>query len=438
MKNIDFVLYYEHWQRELYGLLLLKAELECRGYSVKIGEECINKENDLICSFYQPEVIVYPWIYSDIDVKRAMHFKRPVNKMVNLQCEQIYSPRSIENGFFVPKQNAKKAFHVCWGPKMRERFLQYGVEEKKLLKVGSINLDINQSEFSSVFRSRHEIAEEYGLDERKDWVIFFSNFKFPSMDKKKLEYYESVSKGVKELNELMCGAKEKTLQYIKTFLTKYDSIEMIYRPHPAEPLAGDLINLQKQLKNFHYIREDTIQQWIKVCDKFLTWNSTSVVDVYIANKSFGLLRPEEIPSYYDAEIFTGCQVINNYEAFQEFMLSNKKEQPIVKDEIIKHFYNVSQPEKAYQKLADQLINIYNKEAQTLNKHFMPPPSVSRKMKLYFNLLRLSEWINLDFMDRVFQRWNVLRIKEYRSAKIREKDIYKKIKNIIRKRRKENV
>jgi surface carbohydrate biosynthesis protein len=425
MRKIDFVFYYEHWQRELYGILLLKAEMEKRGYTVQLSEYCIDKKKDFIRMFYQPEVVVFPWIYSNIDIQRSNYFYKKVNKIVNLQSEQIYSPRTMENGFFLPKQKAKNVYHVCWGKNMYDLFLKAKVDEKNLLLTGSINLDINNSRFKSVFLGKKEIAQSFNMDPRKKWIIFFSNFKFPLLKKNQLIEYEKKSNGVLELNKLMNKAKEKTIQYIERFLSVNNDFIIIYRPHPIEPFSKELANMQKKFSNFRYISDYTIQQWIKVCDKILTWNSTSAVDAFIKGKPVGLLRPEKIPEYYDSYIFHDCEAINTYEKFCFFLFKECEVKSI--DRRILESYVLNRRNKmAYLKLADCLETIYDDNIFNDITYGKPEP-LNLWEKIYYLFMKISEYIdfnplNIKFLNSV--------LKDHHDYKRRERNIYKKIKKII--------
>ena len=85
--NIDFLILYEHKERELENACYLSVLLKNRGYSVKVA--CIYS---FIRFKYRPKVLVVPHLYDD---KQVFDFITKYGdrkcSVVNLQYEQILS-----------------------------------------------------------------------------------------------------------------------------------------------------------------------------------------------------------------------------------------------------------------------------------------------------------------------------------------------------------
>lgn len=428
MKKIDFLIYYEFWQRELLGILLLKAELEKRGYSVRLSEFCVDKKLDYIKLFYQPEVVIYPWVYSNIDIKRVTYFYNRVYKIVNLESEQILSPRALRNGFFLPKEEAKKVYHVCWGKNMYDLLKKEGISENRLLLTGSLSLDINLPKFQPLFLSKVEVAKKYNLDINKKWIMFFSNFKFPSMSQEKLKELEIRSPGVLELNKLMVKEKYSIISYFSRFLQDNVEYLIIYRPHPVEPFSKELADLEQQFDNFKYITDLTIQQWIKVCDKLLTWNSTSIVDAHFSGKPYALVRTKTIPEFYDSYLFHDCATISSYQQFENFLLNDNYRLSCINENAYKKHIINNGKEMVYEKLADYLEKIY-KSDDKLEVSWNRPKPLTMNLRLLYIFLMISEYVYLNPFYFNKQYYNTLKM--HYENKIRERKFYKKIKQIFK-------
>lgn len=395
-KKIDFYLLYEHWQREIYGLILLKLELEKRGYSVRIGCRTWMCETDPDRESYSPRVVVYPWIYTDLDVERALSFKGRVEHIVNMQCEQILSEFTMKNYVKIAEGYAKEAYHVCWGPLTESRFLDAGVERNKLRTIGNINLDINREQFSKVFESREAKAKRYGIDSKKRWIVYFSNFKFANG----ALLVDGKSENNKSIMEKR--VRKETLRWFEQYLRKHEDAVIIYRPHPVEGRTEDsaLLDLVSNFPNqFRVIADDVIQAWIKVADIFLTYISTSLVDVKYVGKPYALVRPEPVLRNEDGDIFCDAITIDSYYEMEDF-LDGKISCQMISDDIFSNSVcNCIENTAAYVTLADWLVEILLKEPEKFrNVHYDDGASILHRIKR--TLLFEKDGLTAKMMRRI--------------------------------------
>ena len=59
--------------------------------------------------------------------------------------------------------------------------------------------------------------------------------------------------------------------------------------------------------NFHLITNYSVKQWITVSDTLFSWMSTSIAEIYFANKSCFVVRPFPIEWEYDPVIYENCK-----------------------------------------------------------------------------------------------------------------------------------
>ena len=86
-QKVDFLIRYEHKIRELESVMLLKLELERRGYTV-----------GLVCNYehrhdYEPKVLIVPAGYYTEHFMYEM-CKYSIRKIANLQLEQLFQSRN--------------------------------------------------------------------------------------------------------------------------------------------------------------------------------------------------------------------------------------------------------------------------------------------------------------------------------------------------------
>lgn len=438
--QVDFVLGYEFWKRELYGLTLLKLELERRGYTVELVNRCIDADGDHKRLTLAPKVVVYPWIYTDRDVVKATQFVGQVSHIVNLQSEQIFSSLTKQHKF--AEGYAKRARHVCWGALSKDRFLAEEVAEDHVRVCGNIHLDINHPRFAHIFPRRDKFAQKFRLEEKKTWAMFLSNFKQAVL------YPEQVFPQVSEDQRTLAEIEKKTYRFVldalRRFLESHDDMEIIYRPHPDEGRMDydALRKMEETYAHFHVIPDRSIQEWIRVCDRFLTYISTGVTDVIYAGKPAALLRPVSLPEAMDNDVFLlNERPVKTYEELEAFLTGKEPFEIAPKQSLVRVIENLDASFPAYSRLADWLEEIikepsesfagctYRQEASLKhrlrrNVTFMRGGTTFKWLQKYvlrplYRRTETRDMSRLDFIPRAFhlrtfseQRENLLREKQY--------------------------
>lgn len=85
-----------------------------------------------------------------------------------------------------------------------------------------------------------------------------------------------------------------------------------------------------------------MKQWIIASDIIYNWYSTSIADVYLANRSCHILRPVEIPHELECEIFENGVFINNKNDFLKSIVESESKFPIPLDNIKSAYDNYGQ------------------------------------------------------------------------------------------------
>jgi hypothetical protein len=133
MKNIDVLILYEHKNREIESLLVIKNLLENYGLSVRICH-LNGTQYYFALLFYIPKVIVVPYFYDENDTPMTKNFESLNSykvKVINLHQEQIGNKANID--FMLPKGKAKDCFHFVWGEYFRDLLIRLGINERKYL-----------------------------------------------------------------------------------------------------------------------------------------------------------------------------------------------------------------------------------------------------------------------------------------------------------------
>ena len=349
---MDIVIFYEYKERELTNACLLKCELEKRGYKVEITKVY----ESFIPFLEKPKLIITPFLYHNIDVEIfTSYFFQPVDKILNLQYEQLISKRWLKAGFHCPKGMAKNAIHICWSESIKKRLKKTGINNKNLIVTGDLKTDFGRPQFKEFFRSKKVLAEEFNINSKKEWVLFISSFTLPNAPDHVIDDLSNKILGDgSEFKNLMVKSKKHIIDWIKLFLIEHNEKEFIYRPHPNEARFEDteLIKLAEEYPNFHFISNYSVQEWIINSEFINTWISTSIIDAYFMNKHCNILRPLQVNDDIDIPILSNAQHISSYEEFERSNTKQKTEFPIPTEHIEKCYKFPNKP--IYESICDYI------------------------------------------------------------------------------------
>jgi surface carbohydrate biosynthesis protein len=349
----DFIIFFEHQTRELENAVLLEEYLKSQGYST-----CILRIDSYKMLYKRAKVIIAPYCYHNNDVFSFVSFPfyKP-QKLINLQYEQIYTENDEKTGKLFPREIAKDCCIVTWGEHTYKNLINCGIDSSNLYKIGNFALDFNSDKFGKYFKTRCEIAEEFGLPKDKKWHLFISSFSKVNLEE---EHVNGIRKFIEEIDRLIDYNVKSQIQIIdwfKRYLDEHNDVCIIYRPHPAENVSGLVYELEKKYTNFYVINEYSIRQWIRVSDSISNWYSTSLVDIYFANKTCFILRPISISMNEDVLIMKEAKFVTSYESFNKELENQEEVSFPIDTNIIKDFFYNSFDGECYKKLGDMCIDV---------------------------------------------------------------------------------
>ncbi|MEG1126820.1 MAG: hypothetical protein RSE10_08970 [Oscillospiraceae bacterium] len=386
----DFLILYEHVVREYESILLLKLELEKRGYSVEIQQLLGRKK--LFRFLFPPKVLVASCMYNNEAINSHVYNNiGKCNKVVNLHWEQMLSDTQEEEEWFNFSGNAKKCIQTCWGDKTRQRLIAHGMDEKNCPVTGAVMMDFLRAEFSGYFMDKAVLCKKFSLDADKKLMLYISSFGYASMTDAEVRELSDMAgvdfSGFAETNRV---SMEKTLEYFDKYLEAHPNTELVYRRHPSEWNSPALLALAEKRPNFHVIFELSVKQWIVAADKIFIWMSTAIAEVYFAHKSCYIIRPVPIEHEYDPVIYKDAQYLTDYNMFLNAAEGDEESFPI-KSEIIEGYFN-SGDKPAYIRMADLLCEVYD----------APPRDTpfDSEFKPKFNLLKFFALLGVQALFRL--------------------------------------
>lgn len=362
---MDIHIFYEHVEREIYNVFLLKFELEKRGYDVTVSRS----QEPRLPIFNAPKVILMPWLFDDANIDDLkIYYLKPFYKILNLQYEQVMSQMWVDTGYHEPEGKAKNCHQLCWGEKRKQMLLDEGIPEKNLVIIGDIRQDFSKPAFKDFFKTKKQLSDEFNIPENHEWSLFISSFSYAHPNQEYVEFISDViGKNYSEKWRLVSLESQQTiLKWIEKFVSENPEKEFIYRPHPSEVKKNDysfLHKLDDEYSNFHFIFKYSVQDWILNSDFINTWISTAIVECYSLNKVCNILRPVKIDEYMDIPFYINANHISNYELFKERNLSKENSDfPISYDEIKIYYDTIGYEGFFYKQICDYIEEMINNDS----------------------------------------------------------------------------
>ena len=232
---LDFLILYEHTVREYESDLLLKLELERRGYTVRI-RQLLDAKDLRLFGKDKPEVLVASCMYDNEAINSHVYNNiGKCNKIVNLHWEQMLSDTQEEGDWFNMNGNAKRCVQTCWGQRTAQRLQAHGMDAKNTPVTGAVMMDFLRPEFKGYFKDKETLCKEFGLDPAKQLHLYISSFGYASMTDQEVAELSKMAgtdfSGFARTNRV---SMEKTLAWFDRYLGDHPEVELVYRRHPSE------------------------------------------------------------------------------------------------------------------------------------------------------------------------------------------------------------
>lgn len=349
MKKIDFLIRYEVKARELESIMLLKLELERRGYTVGLVGNYEQRFD------FEPKVLIVPACYNTGNIMYEI-CKYKIRKIANLQWEQVFVSHNEDN----PESRlnvygyGRKILHLLWGERSRIRLRNSGQNISHTEITGCVNTDLIRDKFKKLLLTKKELADRYNLDVNKKWCLFVSSFSFCNLSPLQINLVKQ-ELGVDYYNyfkKLSDDSRNSIVQWFQKALNDHPDTIIIYRPHPEEQNDQQLIKMAQDYPNFYVIFDLAMKHWVNACDKIYNWDSTGQVDVMLLRKPYRFLRPIKIKEEFDYKLFIGIDSIKNEQAFLNDF-SNMEYKEIIDKNLFDSYYYIPQ-NYIYQNMCDIL------------------------------------------------------------------------------------
>jgi surface carbohydrate biosynthesis protein len=333
MKNIDFIIFYEHVARELESDKLLYNYLCHLGYTGVVLPIHFNRYVNLLR--YQPKLIIMPFLYNQ--TKEADLYKElyPDVQILNLHSEQISS--KLSEGHMLPRhEKTRNCYHISWGEDFAKQLHKSGVSSQNIFVTGSIRNDLISVYKNSLSEKIILIPTSFSLsfiteEEKQDYI---NNKTF--IDEKHTEEIINFTKNTRD-------AFFKIIYEFSTSISNEYTI--ILRPHPHVGISEYIkcfleINSLKELPdNIKVIREGAVQSAIAKCECVISQGSTTALEAAMMSKRTFLLMPYKLPDEMYCEFMDYFPKATNFSELLE-LFKETEINPALKNYLFRTYFKL--------------------------------------------------------------------------------------------------
>jgi|GEM_PF-3279319 len=330
MKEIDYIIFYEHVAREYESVLRLQSKLNTRGLKGVVLP--IHYWRYASIAFFKPKCVVMPFLYGrDIDQHLKIQKVYGETLIININSEQILDNNSKKSN--LPKDTYSRSATQCvWGERFAKELINCGVDKRNIFHTGSIRHDI-LNELKKEKNSSHEA------------ILIPTSFSKTFVSP---EYVEKINLDKQTLKERIKHVTQIRNIFFKDILdlaNRYNEKIFTLRPHPYVELEHykkvflEVNNEKKLPENIIIERDGTIQEALVSVEKVISWFTTTIVDAYLMNKEIMIYDPIDSTEKINSELFRLTPKANSFKKIEEFVSSESNSQSIsALDSYIKHVY----------------------------------------------------------------------------------------------------
>ena len=335
VKEVDFLMIYEHKVRELENLCLIKYELERRGYKVVIKHIEDEEALDAVKPIYHAKVVITMACYQNASLEWHTKDFVAFDKVIDMQWENIVYPKDERAGVFKNYTGiGREVVRVSWGEANKRRLLKAAhMEERNIKVVGHVGMDFLRDQLKGYYLSREELFSQYDLPVDKKVLLFASPFYADNLSEQYIAgMCRKHGEDWRDYYAFMMKSEQKILEWMERLCNSRDDIVVIYRPHPGH-IGEHMSEVEARCANFRVISELSVKQWILACDLIYTGNSSTIVEAFFAGKMCYLLFPYDVTDGYELKLISKGEKIKDYESFYRSAVGEGGSFPIAREAI---------------------------------------------------------------------------------------------------------
>jgi hypothetical protein len=322
MEKIDVLWCIEHIAREMDVACAVKCLAEARyGLKIEIRHLYLHARESM--ERYQPAVVALPFFYNSKDLALEDYVRKwPSAIIFNLAWEEIFYKGHLKLKAPADDFTRRRVIHHAWGDFFKRYLLENGVEERHVFLNGNPAYQLYLGPYSEYYRDRGWLAQKYGLDKDKRWVIVPENYRWAFITDATIDWRSGQGSDRAELlamREFAGDSLGHLLGWCNAAAAR-DRLEIIFRPKPVTMLTEmeDFYNRRvggSRPAGLHLIKGESVREWILAGDVVISSFSTTLIEAAIAGRPTYMVEPLPISESFAADWYQYVPRIRNETEF---------------------------------------------------------------------------------------------------------------------------
>ncbi len=326
--ELDVLWLVEHVARELDVACAAKALAESR-YGLKISIKNIYYHAKDVLRNFEPRVVVHPFFYFMKGALATEDFVGawPNSIHFNLAWEQIHYKAHLKIKAPSDDFTKQKVIHHAWGDFYKDYLITNGVDAQNIFVNGQPAYQLYKAPYREYFKKREQLAELYSLRPNDRWIFIPENYRWAFIGKK-IKHFKDLGGDEQEIQQLseFCTHSLKILLQWCNRVGSQDGITIIFRPRPAvnSSIMMDFCreNVGPPAPNLHFIKNESVRDWIMASDLVMSSYSTSLIEAAVAEKPIYMIEPLRFPDALSCDWYAHAPRIATADDFEKACFNN--------------------------------------------------------------------------------------------------------------------
>lgn len=392
MEDIDVIYLYEHVARELDVASAVKCIAE-QHFGIRI--ELAHFPSGLYRAFsqFRPRIVVLSHCYSAKNFSKIfLEWRKSL--FFNLSWEQLLSEATRKEKAPDDEFARNHVINHAWSNSFANFLQDHGVAKNNIFINGQPAYMLYKEPYRRYFKQRLTLANNHNLNMNRRWIFFPENFWRAFHTDKIFDMLESQwfdRERAYTMKRFARQTMEATMKWCAT-IANHSDIELIIRPRPATPLNEFKGAVQQIIgatpNRMHFIKEDSVREWIMASDIVISSYSTSLIEAAIAGRSAHMLEPYPIPEFLQVDWHNYITRIKTLDEFERVctnchtIADNSQLANWAHTEMLAH--------------GDAIWNLADFLAKLCQGEVRHPPFPSRKIVTRPGRLRLPKWALFEY------------------------------------------
>lgn len=401
MKQIEVLWLVEHIAREMDVACAVKCLVKSRyGIDIKIRHMYLHANE--VMSEYFPLVIVHPFFYY---VSGALATEDYINtwpqaRHFNLAWEEIFYKAHVKIKAPADKFTKKRVIHHAWGNFYKDYLVENGVPIEHIFLNGNPAYQLYRSPYKQYYKGRGWLSQKYKLDGSSRWIFIPENYRWAFVSESKINRLVKEGSELIELVNLREFCRTSLVQLLRwaNEAAQNRELKIIFRPRPAT--NSQVIqkffeqNVGCASANLHFIKGESVRDWILASDVVISSYSTSLIEAAIANKPIYMAEPIPFPESLYCDWYRYVTRLHSVQELEEACLKNND---LGNASALRTWAQADMLSNGdpIASLADYVKCLVEKQIQTTTGTVLPLLRQSVKVKFRMSIFKTHNYFNID-------------------------------------------